>query len=514
MSIAYVSEALRRRARHCREAAFDERVARVWEAAADVVEAALHDASHEALTANEAAEEIGCHAESIRRAIREGRVPNAGTAGPARDRQMYRRCQRSPERRSGDEPSNKEVVIMPRKRRIKVLATKGEYGNRVSVIERVAGGALSLRYWDPSACEGRGGYRYRSRKHNDLRLAKLEAKKLSEEIEAGGDGGVQGPLTVTALFARYQREEKDHKKECQRQDDLRRMDVWQAFLGPARDVKTIDLPSVKRFTRLRSMGKLRVPDRKLRAASDTTIGHEIQFLKGVLNWATTWTLSNGQPLLAHNPIAGARRLRNKNPKRPVTSYDRYLKLQEHTDEVDPQKLLKPLLQLVESLGWRTSALCQLRASDIDCTAGEYTPHGRILKRAETDKTGVEVWTPLSSGAREAVDLAFTRNPVVGDAWLFPAAKRKGTSWDRHHARTLLRRAEEKAGIPKQNGGAFHPYRRKWRRERNQHSRANVAAAGAWQSVATLDIYDGPDEEALLAVMEEPRKLREVKREAR
>ncbi len=57
---------------------------------------------------------------------------------------------------------------------------------------------------------------------------------------------------------------------------------------------------------------------------------------------------------------------------------------------------------------------------------------------------------------------------------------------------------------------FHPYRRKWRRERKHLPWADVAAAGGWLCVQTLDIYDGADDETLLAVVSEPRKLREVK----
>ena len=69
---------------------------------------------------------------------------------------------------------------------------------------------------------------------------------------------------------------------------------------------------------------------------------------------------------------------------------------------------------------------------------------------------------------------------------------------------------ETKGLEHLERGAFHPYRRKWVRERKHLPRADVAAAGGWLSAQTLNIYDGADEETLLAVVSEPRKLREAK----
>jgi hypothetical protein len=55
---------------------------------------------------------------------------------------------------------------------------------------------------------------------------------------------------------------------------------------------------------------------------------------------------------------------------------------------------------------------------------------------------------------------------------------------------------------------FHAYRRKWRTERKHLARSDVAAAGAWEDPRTLDIYEFEDEATVLAVVTEPRKLRE------
>jgi len=67
-----------------------------------------------------------------------------------------------------------------------------------------------------------------------------------------------------------------------------------------------------------------------------------------------------------------------------------------------------------------------------------------------------------------------------------------------------------ADLPKLDGGLWHPYRRKWATERKHLSLKDVAAAGGWKDVETLlTCYQQPDDETMLAVVSEPRKLREA-----
>ena len=70
------------------------------------------------------------------------------------------------------------------------------------------------------------------------------------------------------------------------------------------------------------------------------------------------------------------------------------------------------------------------------------PYGRLRKRAETDKMGVDQWAPMSATVRAAVLAALERNAAIGEAPLFPAA-REGP-WTRYHARDLLERTEKAA----------------------------------------------------------------------
>jgi integrase len=71
------------------------------------------------------------------------------------------------------------------------------------------------------------------------------------------------------------------------------------------------------------------------------------------------------------------------------------------------------MMLVEGLGWRVSAICALRACDIELKASPAAPHGRIHRRAETDKMGRDRWIPMSTTVRAAIDRVRSVNPAIG-----------------------------------------------------------------------------------------------------
>lgn len=219
------------------------------------------------------------------------------------------------------------------------------------------------------------------------------------------------------------------------------------------------------------------------------------FLQTALNWAVE------QHRLDRNPLWGYHRPKTAKPRRPLATYDRYLKLQAIADKVDPR--FGAFMALVEGLGWRVSAICQLKAEDIDRKARPKAPNGRILKRSETDKERVEMWLPLSEDTRRALD----QLPVLS-GYLFPSPKEADQPWTRFHARDLLERAEKLASL--EPSGGFHAYRRKWATERKHLALKEVMEAGGWIDPRSLDTcYQQVDEDTLLAVVTEPRKVRET-----
>jgi integrase len=211
----------------------------------------------------------------------------------------------------------------------------------------------------------------------------------------------------------------------------------------------------------------------------------------------------------------------ENDLKPVATYDRYLAVREHADAVDRQRLFGAFLDLVEGLGWRVGAICELRATDADLTVNDARPYGRLRKRAETEKMGVAQWVPMSPGVRAAVLAALERNAAIGEAPLFPAPRRAG-AWTRHHAKGLLERAEvaaRKAALKREDaetaamlapldGSDFHAYRRAWATARKHLPLKDVAEAGGWRSTETLlRCYTQVDEATMLAVVSETRKVR-------
>ena len=258
--------------------------------------------------------------------------------------------------------------------------TVGGYGHTVIVEERSPGSVLYVRWWDPTAPGKRrtgrpGNWRKRSLGHRNKELGKAGGRLLTSQ-----EAVANGRVTLGELLARYETEVSVHKKGAQPREDRRRIELWTQVLGANSDPEKITKGRITRFERLRRQGRIQLPGRHLGAnPSETTIGADIIFLASVLNWAVE------ENLLPKNPIRGYDRPKTSKPKRPVATYNRYERTRANADKVGEQRLFGPFLDLVEALGWRVSAICQLWASDIDRSMSAAAPHGRIRKRGEVDK---------------------------------------------------------------------------------------------------------------------------------
>jgi hypothetical protein len=425
--------------------------------------------------------------------------------------------------------------------------TVGGYGHTVIVEERSPGSVLYLRWWDRRAAGKRnngktGNWRKRSLGHRDKELGEEQGKELAGRLLTSQEAAAGGRITLGELLARYEADVSAHKKGSQPREDRRRIELWTQVLGAKSDPEKITKGQITRFERLRRQGRIQLPERRLGAnPSETTIGADIIFLASVLNSAVE------ENLLPKNPIRGYDRPKTAKPRRPVATYDRYERTRAKADEAGDQGLFGPFLDLVEVLGWRVSAICQLWVSDIERSTSATAPHGRIRKRGEVDKEGVEMWVPMSEEARSALEQVQERNPAIGDTPLFRApqgrkGRRRPKGWSRWHARDLHERAQRAAGYgyscpkcetdlgneqrecPNEECGhvdrlprdsakkllGFHAYRRKWATERKHLPAKDVAAAGGWLDTRSLEqCYQQVDEATLLQVVSEPRKLRET-----
>lgn len=372
---------------------------------------------------------------------------------------------------------------MPRKKKL-WRVTVGGYGYSVTACQRNGSPHLYLSY--------RAGKKkvWRSLGHDDRVAAESEARKLAALHLSQSRAQATGVITTTTLFAEYQSNRSAVK--ARPGSDKSCLDLWLAFLKDM-DASKINRDHLDAFVKQRRAGM-----GKRKAVKNKTILEDVSLLKTVL----TWAVETGRIVV--NPVAGYTLPKVTNRRRPIASEDRFEALMKKADKVNPR--FPYLLSLVNAMGWRVSALCSLRASDLDFRKTNAAPHGLLFKRGEYDKMGVEHWVPLNHEARTALDGLLSRWPAVGDVWLFPAVRSKKKPWTRYYARDLLNTVEEAAGL---DSRGFHSFRRKWATERKHLPRADVAAAGGWTSVRTLDIYQQVDDETMYAVVSEPRKLREV-----
>ena len=267
---------------------------------------------------------------------------------------------------------------------------------------------------------------------------------------------------------------------------------------------------VLRYTDARRHGQYAATGKPVRARA---IAADLVALNTMLNWATRERTSRGKVLLQHSPLKGFRLPVEKNPRRPVATFERYAKsraaIQRLANSSQSENArvrwmkLELALVLVEATGRRLGSVRQLRWEDTDLCR-----QPSIRWSADADKKGYETVVPIPKDlAHELRD--FRRRLGAVGGWMFSRESDGAAPMDRHLFNRWLRAAEKKAGVPKLDGGLWHPYRRKWATERKQHPLRDVAEVGGWKDTETLlTCYQQHDSETLLSVMSEPRKLRD------
>ena len=242
----------------------------------------------------------------------------------------------------------------------------------------------------------------------------------------------------------------------------------------------------------------------------------LSWLQTVCAWAARWrTGEDGTYLLRENPVRGFDAPRERNPRCPLATEERFQKILEvaprlriavHWGE-KPESVptyLPSLLILANGTGRRISAICSLKFADLRPSLG---PHGSIRWPADTDKMGLESVVPVTREVREVLDRIQRERPGMGAAPLFPGPKNPGAPIRYELASTWLLEAEKLAGLPKQDGSLWHAFRRKWATERKALPDVDVAAAGGWKSPRTLvELYQRPDSATMYRVVSEGTKL--------
>ncbi|MEE9208352.1 MAG: tyrosine-type recombinase/integrase [Gemmatimonadota bacterium] len=398
--------------------------------------------------------------------------------------------------------------------------TAGQRPNRVRVFERSPGGTLYARVWDAR----RSAYRKVSLGHQDKARAKVYAAQQYAKLVSGRSEIQQGRTTLARLLRLYREHRTPRKAQTEQQADSRRIEMFLRFLGTDTDAHMIPLRVWESFIDLRGSGGIDprgclVPEDQRRAVRARTVESDLQWLKWVLNWGKDWRLESGIYLLRENCVRGYPIPSEKNPRRAVATQDRYEAVRAVSDQVTMEirwqgrretqrSYLSEIFDVAAGTGRRLSAVLGLRSDDLQLTEG---PFGSIRWRSDTDKTGRESVVPIGPDVRAAIDRRMADRPVVGAALLFPSPTDPAAPADRHLADAWLRKAEALAGIATQKGSLWHAYRRAWATARKHLPAIDVAAAGGWKGVETLQaVYQQADTDTMLRVVLEAGEVREVR----
>ncbi len=316
----------------------------------------------------------------------------------------------------------------------------GERGCRVMLFERTPGGPIYREVWV-------GGVRVAAQKsigHRDREQAKAEAFTLLASLKVRRESFAAGHVTLATLFDKYDGSPAFRAKKARTQaEDRRKLEQVMSFLGRDRDVLTIGPSDVQRYVEARMSGQCSPKGKPVRARA---VAADLVALSIMLNWATRERRSDGTPLLTHNPLRGIRLPAEKNPRRPIETYDRYLKLMRVAGAVDWR--LPLAVALPESTGQRVSAILHLGREDL---ALGRLPYGWVQFRGEHQKNGCDHWVPLTKNTAQLVRRQ-VRSLPAGVAFLFPADTQPTYPVDRWFISRRLRAAYQRAGLKPLNGG--------------------------------------------------------------
>jgi integrase len=400
-----------------------------------------------------------------------------------------------------------------------------EHGVTVRIFERagIIYRSVKLGRVESAAGNVRTKQNVRSLGHGDRTLAEEQARELCEELKVTQlTEAKKGKATLGEVFAAYRQHRLPNLSRDRQSFAESRLALFAKAWGRDLPLSHMCQAHADKYTRLRKSGELIPPgiarqERASYAVRNGTIDSDFRWLASVFNWARSHKVGERR-LLPENPMDDMEWQKEKNKRRPVATHARFLRTLEHADAVDAQGRFRCILTLARHTGRREAAVCSLRLDSLllsqdriaarlaelgkDEGLAAHMPAGAIHWRGETDKEGVDRVTPLSSAAREAVDVYLRRYKAVGAVPLFPSNVDAMAPVTTSTATAWLLRAEKRAGLPKLAGGMYHPYRRLWASERAHMPDMAVAEGGGWKSADVMRAsYQRASPEALLAAVE-------------
>ena len=389
-----------------------------------------------------------------------------------------------------------------------------EAGFRIRIYERPNGAGVYFSFIID------GKKTQRSTRRTDRKDAEEYAREVVRLVARDRLLGRSGPVKLGDVFRAYAEHKEPLLALDRRASATSRRKIFLRAWGAEQVIDDIGQMHIDRYVHLRTTGKL-FHDHKYRRAEkgvrQGTLDTELRWLSSVFNFAVGFKI-DGRRLLQTNPLRDVQWGREKNPRRPVASHQRFLETLKHVDTVDPMGRLHCILILARYTGRRESAICHLRASDflrnetairetlasmgMDENSAKHMPHGAIRWREAEDKMGYATVTPISDRTRQGLDAYLASSPRMGDVPLFPSPRKPDLVIRRDLTARWLLKAESLAKLPKLRGGVFHPYRRLWATERKHLPDQDVAVAGGWRDAQVLrQSYQQADPATVLGVVE-------------
>jgi integrase len=398
----------------------------------------------------------------------------------------------------------------------------GYRGIRVRLFQKRSGGMFYRAMWVP----GRGFDKKCVGTTNRVEAEKL-GKALLVAMRNDEHSSSLAVLSLSALWERYKTESVTFQGYTTRmkKEFEARVHILYGFLGKDCDVRGLTAQDQVAFVKKRLAGGIVAgldangKDKVTRSVRARSAQADLEVLRSMIHWATTFRVRFGIRLLDRNPLAGVRLpARGSNPRRPVASQERFtatrqavaLLQDEAGTESDRIKWVKLELALVlaHATGRRLGSIRQLAWRDVDLTANT------ILWRAESDKKRKEWKVPIPAALHEELSSFRVKLGGAFGGLLFPSDTDRAQPVRRDVFAKWLQQAERKAGLPKLDGSLWHAYRRGWATSRKGLPTADVAAAGGWSDVGTLlRCYQQPDDATMLAVMSHGQRPQEQRRGA-
>jgi integrase len=392
----------------------------------------------------------------------------------------------------------------------------GNRGMRLRLFQKRSGGGFYRSIWIPGQ-----GFSRKSLGTTDRNEADSLGRELLAALLRNEDVSASSVLTLGDLWARYKRDAvsflDNHAKT--QLDDACRTQVLLGYFGENCDVSKLTESDQSAFVKKRLAGGIKYAtdksgkDKLTEAVRSRSAEADLKLLNSMLNWARTVRFRGGKRLLDQNPLDGIKKPHEKNPRRPVATFERFQATRSATQrlceesktDAERKKWLKLELALViaEATGRRLGSIRQLAWTDVDFS-GE-----TIRWRADTDKKGKAWAIPLPEMLRDELKAFRLKLGGVFGGLVFPSESDANEPIRTDVFAKWLLAAEEKARLPKLAGSLWHAYRRSWATARKHLPAADVAAAGGWSDLTTLlRCYQQVDDATLLSVMNEPRKVTE------